>query len=349
MTASSPPVTERTPRGARSPRRGLEPVPERRSRILTLVGKRVIQIPAVLFVVSILVFLLIQVVPGNPGRNALGPYATAVQVQLWNEQHGLVGTLFERYGNWIVGFVSGDWGESLIYSQPAAELILSRLGYSLLLGLFAFVIMVPVAIALGAVQAYREGSKVDRSITVILLSLSAIPEFVIGVILLIVFAVGLAWLPVHAGEGATGDLLERLRATALPAVTLALGYLAVLSRMSRSGIIDTISSQYHRTAVLKGLAPGQVVRRHVIRNALIPTVSLLGIYLGTLLGGSAVVETLFGYPGLGALLVTATQKKDIFLLEGGVMVTGVISLLALLITDVAFLLIDPRIRFDERQ
>ncbi|MGG7463023.1 ABC transporter permease [Plantibacter sp. YIM 135347] len=323
-------------------------LPERHRRILGVIGRRVLQIPFVLFVVSILVFWLVQVVPGDPGRNALGPYATAEQVQLWNEQHGLVGSLLERYGHWIGGFLTGDWGTSLIYSSPASELILGRLGNSLLLGLYAFLIMVPIAIALGAVQAYREGSRSDRAITVVLMSLSAIPEFVIGVVLLIVFAVGLAWLPVHAGADATAaDPFLRLRAMTLPAVTLALGYLAVLARMVRSGVLETITSQYHRTAVLKGLSPSQVVRRHVVRNALIPTVSLLGIYLGTLLGGSAVVETLFGYPGLGALLVTATEKKDVFLLEAGVMVTGVISLVALLLADVCFLLIDPRIRFDD--
>ncbi|MFZ4894899.1 ABC transporter permease [Plantibacter sp. Mn2098] len=321
---------------------------DRHRRILTLVGQRLIQIPIVLFVVSVLVFWLLQIVPGDPGRNALGQDATPEQVAQWNVDHGLVGSILDRYIHWIGGFLTGDWGTSIIYNQPASELILGRLGNSLILGLFAFLIIVPVAIALGAVQAYREGTKSDRAITVALMSLSAIPEFVIGVVLLIVFAVGLAWLPVQAGADATSvDPLLRLRAMTLPAVTLALGYVAILARMVRSGVLETITSQYHRTAVLKGLRPGQVVRRHVVRNALIPTVSLLGLYLGSLLGGSAVVETLFGYPGLGALLVTATEKKDIFLLEAGVMVTGVISLVALLIADICFILIDPRIRFTE--
>jgi peptide/nickel transport system permease protein len=332
-----------------SPTRGPPPGAGPRRRVWTLIGRRVVQIPIVLFVVSVLVFWLVQVVPGDPGRNALGPYATAEQVQQWNTDRGLDGSFVERYLGWIGGFLTGDWGTSVVYSQPAYELITSRLGNSLLLGLYAFAVLVPVAVALGAFQAYREGSRTDRSLTVVLLSLSAIPEFVIGVVLLIVFAVGLGWLPVTAADIAGGSPLEQLRAMTLPALTLALGYLAVLARMTRAGVIETIAAQYHRTAVLKGLRRGQVVRRHVVRNALVPTVSLLGVYLGTLLGGSAVVETLFGYPGLGALLVTATEKKDIFLLEAGVMVTGVISLLALLLTDVAFLLIDPRIRFDDRQ
>jgi peptide/nickel transport system permease protein len=315
--------------------------------LLDLAGRRFLQIPLVLLVVSVLVFWLVQVVPGDPGRNALGPYATPDQVTAWNEQHGLVGGMVERYLRWLGGFVTGNWGVSLVYSQPASELILGRLGNSLLLGLLAFVILVPIAIAIGAVQAYREGKRADRTITVLLMSLSAVPEFVIGVIFLIVFAVWLGWVPVSSSADAISpDPLIRLRGMAIPAITLALGYLAVTARMVRTGVLETITSQYHRTAVLKGLTRSQVVRSHVARNALIPTISLLGMYLGTLLGGSAIVESLFGYPGLGALLVTATQKKDIVLLEAGVMVTGVISLLALLLTDVVFVLTDPRIRFD---
>ena len=345
MTTTSPRLRDADP----SRRRGLRALAPRHLALTRLAGRRLVQIPLVLLVVSVLVFWLVQVVPGDPGRNALGPYATATQVAAWNAEHGLDGSIVERYLHWLGGFVTGDWGVSLLYAQPASELILGRLGNSLLLGLYAFVIVVPVAIALGAVQAYREGRRTDRLITVVLMSLSAVPEFVIGIVFLIVFAVWLGWVPVSSAADATSaDPLLQLRAMTLPAITLALGYLAVLVRMVRTGTLETLTSQYHRTAVLKGLTPSQVVRSHVARNALIPTISLLGIYLGTLLGGSAIVESLFGYPGLGALLVTATQKKDIVLLEAGVMVTGVVSLLALLLTDVVFALVDPRIRFDAK-
>lgn len=322
---------------------------ERRKALLGLIGTRVVQIPAVLLVVSILTFWLLQVVPGNPGRNALGPYATGAQVAQWNRDNGLDGSILTRYLQWIGGFVTGDWGSSFVYATPVKELVLGRLGNSLLLGLFAFVIMVPVAVALGSAQAYREGKRSDRAITVGLLSLSAVPEFVVGVVLLLVFAVWLRVVPVASAAGAAGDLGERLRAMTLPAVVLALGYLAVLTRMVRSGTSDAITSQFHRTAVLKGLRPSTIVRRHVIRNALVPTLSVLGIYLGSLLGGSVIVETLFGYPGLGALLVTAADRKDVLLLEGGVMITGAVSLLALLATDLAFVIMDPRIRFSNRE
>ncbi len=335
------------PRLERGPRLGRGPAAPRvrRRGIGRLVGQRAIQIPVVLLVVSVLVFWLIQVVPGDPGRNALGQYATAAQVQEWNAAHGLDGGLVERYLSWLGGFVTGQWGTSLVYGDPIAPLVLERLGNSALLALYAFAILVPLAIGIGAWQARREGSRTDRALTVALMSLASVPEFVVGVLLLIAFALIFPVLPIQSGDAVGGGLLPQLRAMTLPAVTLALGYLSVLARMTRTGVIEATGSQYYRTAVIKGLHGPALFGRHVARNALIPTISLLGVYLGALLGGSAVVETLFGYPGLGELLVTATQKKDIFILAAGVMMTGLISLVALLITDLVFTIVDPRVRF----
>jgi peptide/nickel transport system permease protein len=321
-------------------------VTSRSRRLARLAGTRAVQIPLVLLVVSVLTFLLIQVVPGNPGRNALGPYATVAQVQAWNAANGLDGSLAHRYLHWIGGFVTGDWGTSLVFSVSVRELVLARLANSLLLGVYAFMLLVPVAVAIGALQAYRAGRRTDRILTVGLLSLSALPEFVVGVVLLLVFAVHLHWVPVQASLETAGGPLGRLRVMTLPAVVLAAAYVAVVARMVRAGTIDAVQAPYHRAAVLKGLTAPQVVRRHVVRNALIPTFSVLGIYLGTLIGGSVIVETLFSYPGLGALIVTAAERKDVVLLGGGVMVTGVLSLLALLLTDLAFAVLDPRIRFE---
>ena len=321
----------------------------RHSRVLTLLGKRLIQIPIVLFAVSILTFWLIELVPGDPGRNALGQYATAAQVRAWDVSNGLTGPVTGRYLHWLSNFLSGHWGTSFVYQVPSRPLIFGHLVNTMLLGLYAFVLLVPLSVVLGSIQAYREGRRTDRAITITLMSLSSVPEFVIGVLLLMVFAVGLGVVPVQSAAFATGDFGQRVDAMTLPAVTLAIAYLAVLSRMVRTGTAGALTAQFHRTAVLKGLRPGQIVRRHVARNALIPTLSLVGIYLGTLLGGSAVVETLFNYPGLGALLVVAAERKDPVLLTDGVMITGVISLLALLLTDIGLMLMDPRIRFENTE
>jgi peptide/nickel transport system permease protein len=322
---------------------------ERRSRILVLLGKRLIQIPIVLLVVSMLTFWLIQLVPGDPGRNALGQYATAAQVHAWDVDNGLTGSVIARYLHWLTGFFTGSWGTSFVYVTPSRGLVLGHLANSAFLALFAFVLLVPVAVVLGSVQAYREGRRSDRVITIVLMTLSSVPEFVIGVLLLLVFAVWLKAVPVQSAADATGNFGQRVHAMTLPAVVLAATYLAVLARMVRTGTAGAITAAFHRTAVLKGLPPGAIVRRHVARNALIPTLQLLGIYLGGLLGGSAVVETLFNYPGLGALMVVAAERKDALLLTDGVMVTGVVALLALLLTDVCLILMDPRIRFESTE
>ncbi|MGD0699254.1 MAG: ABC transporter permease [Trebonia sp.] len=329
--------------------RGLGALAERHNRILVLLGRRLIQIPLVLVAVSMLTFWLIQLVPGDPGRNALGQYATAAQVHAWDVQNGLASSVVLRYLHWLGGFFSGNWGTSFVYLVPSRPLILGHLANSAFLALYAFVLLVPVSLILGSVQAYREGRRTDRVITISLMTLSSVPEFVIGVLLLVIFAVGLKAFPVQSAADATGDFGQRIHAMTLPAVVLAVSYLAVLARMVRTGTAGAITAPFHRTAVLKGLAPGVIVRRHVARNALIPTLQLLGLYLGGLLGGSAVVETLFNYPGLGALMVIAAERKDAVLLTDGVMMTGVIALLALLLTDVCLILMDPRIRFESRE
>lgn len=329
--------------------RGFGVLSERHSRILTLLGRRLIQIPFVLLAVSVLTFWLVQLVPGDPGRNALGQYATEAQVHAWDVSNGLTGSIVARYLHWLGGFLTGNWGTSFVYQVPSRPLILGHLENSAFLALYAFVLLVPVSVVLGSVQAYREGKRSDRAITIAAMALSSVPEFVTGVLLLVVFAVWLKAVPVQSAADATGNVGQRIHAMTLPAVVLAVFYLAVVARMVRTGTIGVITAPFHRTAVLKGLPPGQIVRKHVARNALIPTVQLLGIYFGGLIGSSAVVETLFSYPGIGALLVTAADRKDAVLLTNGVMVTGVIALLALLLTDVCLILMDPRIRFENTE
>jgi peptide/nickel transport system permease protein len=205
------------------------------------------------------------------------------------------------------------------------------------------VIVVPLAIGIGALQARREGSRGDRATTAALMSLASAPEFVVGVVLLVCFAVAVPILPVQS-SGVGGGLLPHLRAMVLPALTLALAAMPAIARTARASIIETTVTPHYRAAVVRGLSDRALFARHVARNALIPTIALLGLFLGVLLGGSAVVETLFGYPGLGELLVTATQRKDIAVLAAGVMVSGILSLVALLAADIAFTVVDPRVR-----
>ena len=295
---------------------------------------------AVLFVVSLLVYGLINLVPGNPGRNALGPAATAQQVAAWNAAHGVQAPSPGMYVEWLQGFLTGNWGTSLVYGVPVFDLVIGRLGNSVVLGLLAFAMLVPVAIGIGVMQARVAGSRVDRSTTVGLMTLAAVPEFVIGGLLLVVFGVVLDLVPIQ--PAATVSPGDRLPAMVLPAATLALGAVSIVARVTRSSIVNERAAYHYRVAEMAGLSERTLFTRHVARNALVPTVALLGLCLAVLLAGSVVVETLFGYPGLGELLVTAAQRKDAAALTAGVMVTGIVSLAAIAATDAVVALLAPR-------
>ncbi|MCK8468764.1 ABC transporter permease [Microbacterium sp. KSW4-16] len=316
-----------------------------RGRASTVLLVRLAQVPLVLAVLSALVFVLVRAVPGDQGRDALGPEASPAQVHAWKVAHGLEGSVIEQYLGWAGRLLTGDWGTSIVYAVPVRELVLERAVNSLVLGLSAFVLLVPLALGLGALQARREGSRTDRGLTVGLMALTAVPEFVVGVLLLVGFALLVPLFPVQSTAGSGAGFGPHLRAMVLPAVTLALGSLAVVARTARTGIIDALEEPFHRTAVLKGLHPRQTFRAHVARNALIPTVSVLAATLGALVAGSAVVETLFGYPGLGGLLVTATQRKDVDVLAAGVLLVGLLTLIAVALADVVSVWMDPRVRF----
>jgi len=308
-----------------------------------IIARRLLQVPIVLFIVSVAVFWLVQVVPGDPGRVALGQFATSEQVAIWKAENGLDGSMIERYGSWLGGFLTGDWGTSLSLGEPVRGLVGERFLNSILLGLFAFVIVAVVGVALGVFQAFRQGGRTDRSITVTMVSLSSIPEFAVGTVLLVVFSVFLGWFPVFSGIPEDGGPFARLSVMTLPAITLAAASIGYVARMARAGTIDTLDAPYYRTAVLKGLPRRRIVGAHVTRNSLVPSVAVLGGQLAYLLGGSAVVETLFSYPGIGLTIVDAVQKKDLVLLEASVMVTAAASILILLVTDLAYMALDPRI------
>lgn len=314
-----------------------------RRPVARIIVRRLLQVPVVLFIVSVLVFWLVQIVPGDPGRAALGPYATPEQVARWKAERGLDGSTFDRYVAWLTGFVTGDWGTSLTFAVPVRPLILERLANSVLLGLYAFVLVAAVGICVGVYQAFRHGRRADRAATVWMVSISSVPEFAIGTVLLVVFSVFLGIFPVYSGIPPGATLTDRFMAMTLPAVTLAAASVGYVARMARAGTIETLGAAFYRTAVLKGLRRRRVVGAHVARNSLVPSVAVLGGQLAYLIGGSAVVEALFSYPGIGLAIVEATQRKDLFVLEAGIMVTAAASILVLLVTDLVYMALDPRI------
>lgn len=312
--------------------------------MLRLIGRRLLLMVPTLILVSILIFALAEVLPGDVGRSILGPYATDQQVKILNKELGADRPLYERYASWAGGFVTGDWGDSLLLKVPVFPTVMKALGNSLVLAGFALLIIVPVSVLLGVYAGLRKDSFLDRGITISTLSMTVIPEFVSGVILLYIFAVWLKWLPVTAMPPEGAPFVDRFYYLILPAIPLMFLELGYIARMARVGTVQVLAMPYIRTAVLKGLPRRRVIFGHVLRNALVPTVTVIGSQVGWLIGGLVVIETLFVYPGIGKLMVDAAQTHDVVMLEASVLMVAVIYMVSNLLADIVVALLNPRIR-----
>jgi peptide/nickel transport system permease protein len=297
-----------------------------------------------LWILSVIVFFAGQVLPGDPARAILGPLAAQDAVNALRHQLGLDQSVLSQYWHWISNFVQGHPGNSYQYQAPIGPILTSALGRSLKLAVLAFVIVVPLSIFAGVVAALNVGRPIDRVISVVGLSGTTVPEFVSGIILIVVFAVGLSVLPVSAQAPAGSSFLIQIKYLILPAIPLVLVLFGYIMRMARAGTVEGLDSDYARTATLKGLPRGVMIRRHVLRNSLLPTITVIATQTGYLIGGLVVVETLFRYPGLGQLVAQAATNKDFPMLEAGVLTIGIVYMLVTLLADVAFSLLNPRIR-----
>jgi peptide/nickel transport system permease protein len=298
-----------------------------------------------LILASMLIFALAEVLPGDVGRTILGPYASQQQVNILNHQLGADKPIYERYAIWAKNFVTGNWGVSAVSNQPIPSTVFHALGNSLLLAGFALIIIVPISVFVGVFAGLRRDSLLDRTITISSLSMTVIPEFVSGVVLIWLFAVQLKWLPSYAMPQYQGaNLLDRLYYLILPALPLMFLELGYIARMARVGTVQVLGSPYIRTAVLKGLPRRRVVFGHVLRNAMVPTVTVIGSQIGWLIGGLVVIEFLFTYPGIGQLMLVSAQTHDVPMLEASVLMVAVIYMLANLTADIVVALLNPRIR-----
>jgi peptide/nickel transport system permease protein len=298
-----------------------------------------------LLLLSVLVFLGSQVLPGNVARRILGPFADQRAVANLNHDLGTDRPLLTQYWDWISHFARGDLGVSLAYHVPVSNLVGDALVNSLKLAALAFVLVVPLAILGGVIAALKRDTIVDRVITLTGLSLTVVPEFVTGIILILVFALWIDVLPVSANAPDGSGPLTQLKYLVLPALTLVILLFGYIARITRAGTIESLDADYTRTAVLKGLSRRTVIRRHVLRNSLLPTIAVVATQTGFMIGGLVVIETLFNYPGIGKLIFTAARQKDFPLLESTVLIVGVVFLVANLVADVAYSLLNPRIRY----
>jgi peptide/nickel transport system permease protein len=298
-----------------------------------------------LWLLSVLIFLGGHLLPGNVGRAMLGPFADQAAVDLLNHQMGTDRPLLVQYGQWIAGFLTGDLGQSYAYRSAVAPFLGTALLNSARLAAVAFVMVVPLGILGGVVAALYRGRPADRILSVAGLSATVVPEFVSGILLILIFGVWLRWFPVSASWAEGAGPLEQIYHLILPSVPLVLILFGYIARMARAGMIEALDADYTRTAILKGLSYPAVIWRHVLRNALLPTISVIATQTVYLIGGLVVIEILFHYQGIGSLIYTAARKKDFPMLQAGVMCIGALFALTTLLADLLYARLNPRIRF----
>jgi peptide/nickel transport system permease protein len=297
-----------------------------------------------LLLLSMVIFAGAQILPGDVGRAVLGPLADPGAVAALNHQLGTDRPLLVMYWDWVSRFATGDMGQSYVFHRPVAPIVLGALANSLKLAAVAFAIVVPLSIGAGVYAASHAGRWQDRAISIGGLSLAVMPEFVTALVLILVLGVWLRWLPISAGTRPGTDALEQLRHLILPALPLVLVLFGYIARMARAGTVQALDADYTRTAVLKGLPRHVVILRHVLRNALLPTITVVAAQIGYMIGGLVVVETLFRYQGIGSLILNAAKGKDFPMLEAGVLAIGVIYVLATLAADALNAALDSRQR-----
>jgi peptide/nickel transport system permease protein len=299
-----------------------------------------------LVVMSVLIFLLVELMPGDAAQRILGQSATPESVASLREAMGLDDPVFVRYARWAGGMLRGDLGESIyMRGVKIASIFWRRVGNSMVLALTALIFYVPVSIVLGVLAGIRAGKTTDSVISFLGLATMALPEFVSGIILMTIFSVQLKVLPIASVIPIGETLWGNLNILVLPALSITFVMFGYVSRMQRSSMIGVMNSNYVRTAVLKGLPWRTVIFKHALKNALLPTITIIGMNMGWLFGGLIVVETLFGFPGLGSLTMSAVKTLDVPMIEACVLFITAIFVVSTFVTDLLYAYLNPRIRF----
>jgi peptide/nickel transport system permease protein len=312
--------------------------------ILRFLTRRALLSLITLAILSVIVFLGGQLLPGDVGRAVLGPLADARAVALFDHQVGVDLPLAIQYWDWISHFVVGDMGRSFTFRAPVAPFIGAALVNSLKLAALAFVLVVPIGIAGGVWAALKVGQWSDRGLVLLGQSLGVVPEFISSIVLILIFGVWLHWLPMSADWPEGAGAMTQLEYLILPSLPLVLVFFGYIARVARAGTVEALDADYTRTAVLKGLRMSTVMRRHVLRNALLPTITVVASLLGYLAGGLVVIETLFHYRGIGALIYSAARSKDFPMLEAGVLTVGAVYAIASVLADLLSAALNPRLR-----
>jgi peptide/nickel transport system permease protein len=312
--------------------------------LLKLIGGRILLAALTLLIVSLLVFAAMEVLPGDVASRILGRDATPETLATLRLKLGLNEPAVLRYFHWLGGLLSGDLGRSPVSDRRVTEIIGPRIWNTLLLSLYAFVLYVPLTVIPALLQAIRRDRPLDHAFSVVTLVLLSMPDFLLATILLFTFVVVFPLLPAMSMVDQTSTVLDYVRATTLPALTLAIVMSVYAVRMLRDNLIEVLDADFVRMAELKGLSPRRVLLRHALPNALVPTLNVTALNLAYLVGGVVVVEKVFSYPGFGGLLVDSLQLRDLPVIEATVMIAALVYITANLLADIASVLLNPRLR-----
>ncbi len=304
---------------------------------------RLVSLVLSLIAASIVIFLVIEVVPGDPAQYMLGLNATPEAVATLREALGLDGPLLTRYFSWVLGLLHGDFGISYTYKVPVAGLIAERIWISIPLAIYALVLSTLIAFPVGILAAVRRNSATDVSIMGLTQIGVAVPNFWFAMLLVLLFAVTLRWFSA-GGFAGWQDPLMALKSLTLPAVALALPQASILARVMRSSLLDTLGEDYIRSARAKGLSQGQTLWRHALRNAMIPVLTIIGLQFSFLLAGAIIIENVFFLPGLGRLVFQGITSRDLIVVKSVVMLLVFAVILVTFFVDVTYALVDPRLR-----
>jgi peptide/nickel transport system permease protein len=309
--------------------------------------RRLLLLVVTMLVTSFIIFGLTQLLPGDVAKLVLGRDASPTAIANFNAQFGLDEPALQQYVNWLVGFVTGDWGKSFTAgSPPVRPLVLDRLINSLILTGFTLAVAVPISILLGIIAALNQNKWIDNIISVVSLLLVGLPEFVTGIVLVNILAINFGWFEATSLLSDNMTLVDWLRILMLPALTASFVLVGYVARMTRAGMLEELRKSYVRTAILKGLSQRTVIIRHVLRNAVLPTLTVIAVSIGWLMGGLVVIENVFNYPGMGSLLVTAVTQKNLPVLQAVSVMIVFVFAFANLVSDILYALLNPRIRLD---
>jgi peptide/nickel transport system permease protein len=312
-----------------------------------IIKKLLLLIPTVL-AITFLVFAMMQFIPGDPIHLLLGDMYDQRAADELRREYGLDQPLIVQYGWWLARLVQGDWGRSIFTHRPVLEDIFYRLPISLELIVLSMLLALLIAVPAGVISATRPYTALDYAVMTVAMLGVAMPDFFLGILLFLLFSLTLGWLPVQGYVPLTSDIVDNLQHMILPALALGLARCAILTRLIRASMLEVVKLDYVTTARAKGVVEFLVVNKHALKNALIPTITVLGLQIGFLIGGAIVIEAVFGIPGLGTFGVQGITKRDYQQVQGFILVVALLFVFSNLLVDISYAYFDPRIRYEER-